>query len=438
MKKTLILWIIIIQANVTAQEVLELDMKTKEEIVDSIASVMKEKYVFPDIGEKMADFINTQFKNGEYNSFTEVEPFCVQLTTDLRTIIVDKHLWIYYDPEESYEILADKNMLPEEEIRKVKERYHQWHKRQNYGFQKVEVLKGNIGYLKLNYFSKLDGAETCAGAMAILANTDAIIIDLRDNGGGENIGFLLSSYFFTTDRVLLGTVNFRDSTQNETLWTLPYIPGKRMPNTPLYILTSSRTFSAAESFTYNMQQLKRAVVVGETTKGGAHPIDVFIIKGNILAQVPIGSSYNPISKANWEGTGVIPDVLTTSDQALNAAYVMALDSLIKQETDKDIILKLDWEKKGAAYLSNPLFINEKTLEQYVGQYGNRIIMIKNNNLFFLPGNQSEYRMIPLEKDLFMIEGIDYFRIQFDEVINGRAKRLVIMYDDGFKQTSERK
>ncbi len=438
MKKAITVLMIGIQLCASAQDTLKLDSSTKEEIVKSTALILKNKYVFPDIGKRMAEYITAQYYNDEYQSYSEVKALCTKLTSDLRTITNDKHLWIYYDPEEAREILADKKLLPKDEIKKIKEAYYEWYRRQNYGFQKTEILDGNIGYLKIDYFSNMNGAETCFGAMAFLANTDAIIIDLRDNGGGESIGSFLSSYFFSSDTILLGSVIYRDSTQNQSNWTLPYVPGKRMPDKVLYILTSSRTFSAAEGFTYNLQQLKRAIVVGETTKGGAHPIDVFIVKDNILAQVPIGRSYNPISKTNWEGIGVNPDIKTASDDAFNTAYVMALDSLIKRETDESTIFKLDWAKKGIAHYLKSIDLNEKELKEYAGQYGNKIIKILNKELYFLPGNQSDYKMIPLENDLFMLEGIDYIRLQFEKDKLGKITKLIVLYDDGSKQNNERK
>ena len=117
-------------------------------------------------------------------------------------------------------------------------------------------------------------------------------------------------------------------------WTLPYVPGKRLPNVGLYILTSARTFSAAEDFTYSLQQLKRAKVVGERTKGGAHPIDVLIVKNDILTQVSIGKSINPISKTNWEGVGVQPDVEVPAENAQTTAYLLALRGLLEKSTDE--------------------------------------------------------------------------------------------------------
>jgi retinol-binding protein 3 len=314
---------------------LVIDALGKEEVIKKVAEIMREHFVFPEAGEKMADFILSRFAEGEYDSYNEIKAFCSKLTEDLRTICHDKHLFVFHNPEEAIEVRADKNLLSEAETAKVKAAYEIWYERQNYGFQKVEILKGNIGYLKLDTFPGIRGADTCISAIGFLANTNAIIIDLRDNGGGEGLEGILSSYFFSAEKVLLGTAKYRDPALNSESSTLPYVPGKRLPETGLYILTSSRTFSAAEGFAYDLQQLKRAVVVGEMTKGGAHPIDVLIVKDDILTQIPIGCSYNPISKSNWEGTGVIPDIITTSEEAFLCAHITALEKVIIETTDSE-------------------------------------------------------------------------------------------------------
>ena len=325
----------------TLNDILTIDADTKAEVVNKVAEIMRDIFVFLEIGVEMSDFVSKKLAGGEYDKFSEIKPFCSKLTEDLRSICHDKHIFVFYSPEEAVEVRADKNLLSEAETAKVKASYKVWYERQNYGFQKVEILKGNIGYLKLDTFPGIRGAETCISAMGFLANTDAMIIDLRDNGGGEGLDGILSSYFFTEEKVLLGTVKYRDPAQNAESWTLPYVPGKRLPEIDLYILTSSRTFSAAEGFAYDLQQLKRAVLVGETTKGGAHPIDVLIVKGEILTQVPIGCSYNPISKTNWEKTGVMPDIATTLEDALHTAHIAALEKVILKTTDQEYKKELE-------------------------------------------------------------------------------------------------
>lgn len=315
------------------QDTLLIDEKTKEEVVVSVASIMQEKYVYADIGEKMAKYLITQFEKGEYKSYTEVTSFCGKLTSDLRDINNDKHVFVFYSPEEALLVRAEKGILPKDEVKKINEQIYKADMRQNFGFRKIEILDGNIGYLNISYFTDTDTLEeSINGSMKFLSNTDAIIIDLRDNGGGS-LTPLLFSYFFPNEKIYLGGCVCRDKTRNENLWTLSNITGKRLPDVELYILTNSKTFSAAEDFSYTMQNLKRAVVVGETTKGGAHPVDVLIVKGDILTQIAICESFNPITKSNWEGTGVKPDIEVESENALKIAHMKAIEHTIEKTTD---------------------------------------------------------------------------------------------------------
>ena len=182
-------------------------------------------------------------------------------------------------------------------------------RRNNFGFRKVERLAGNIGYLDFRGFASPDQAgATAIAAMNFLAYCDAIIVDLRQNGGGDPAQIqLISSYFFD-EPVHLNDLYARAKDTTENYWTLPYVPGPKAAGADLYILTSARTFSGAEEFTYNMKNLKRATVIGETTGGGAHPTGTRIVQTDFILRVPFARAINPVSKTNWEGTGVAPDI----------------------------------------------------------------------------------------------------------------------------------
>ena len=325
----------------TSKEILEtmkVDNDTKNEVIVKVAEFMKKHYVFSEIGEEMGEHIKKKHANLEYDSFTDVKDFCKRVTDDLREVSQDRHIFVFFSPEEAVEVAAIKGLLHEDEKKIIDGQMYENIRRVNFGFQRIEILNGNIGYLKIDYFPNVnDGAETCIGAMGFLSNADALIIDLRENGGGEGLMVdFLSSYFFTSEKVQLNGAYFRESDTTEESWTLPYVPGKRMPDTDLYILVSSRTFSAAEDFTYGLQQLKRSVVIGETTKGGAHPVDVLIVKGSILTQIPIGNSINPITNTNWEGVGVKPDISVSAEEALKTAYQLALKNLVKKTKDEKV------------------------------------------------------------------------------------------------------
>jgi len=323
---------------IAAQEFPEIDTKAKQEVIEKVADYMKDHYVYPDVGIDMATHIRTKLNNGDYEENTNVRDFCKKVTTHLREISHDKHIFVFYSPEEAREVAARNGLLPPEEVEKINKSYFEADKKDNFGFSEIEIMKGNIGYLRLDYFSEFDDAvETTAAAMKSLSGADAIIIDLRNNGGGAgDLVSFLASYFFDSTQVPLTGGYFRSTGEIQESWTKSTVPGEKMPDIDLYILTNSRTFSAAEDFCYSLKHLKRATVIGERTKGGAHPVDVMIVKGNILTQISIGYSINPITKTNWEGVGVEPDVEVKSEAALSTAHLLALKSSLKKTDNADL------------------------------------------------------------------------------------------------------
>jgi C-terminal processing protease CtpA/Prc len=205
--------------------------------------------------------------------------------------------------------------------------------RNNCAFEKVERLPSNVGYVKFNGFAPPDVCgPTATAAMNFLGNVDAIIFDLRQNGGGDPAMVALISTYLFDEPTHLNDLYNRKEDKTTQFWTLPYVPGKRLAGKPVFVLTSKRTFSGAEEFTYNLKNLKRATIVGETTGGGAHPVDGHRLDDHFMIGVPFARAVNPISKTNWEGTGVEPDVKVPADQALDVARKMAEEQLRK---DKD-------------------------------------------------------------------------------------------------------
>jgi hypothetical protein len=198
--------------------------------------------------------------------------------------------------------------------------------RQNFGFMRVERLPGNIGYVDFRAFMPPAVAgDTATAAMTFLASTEAVIFDMRQNGGGDPamVAFV-TSYLFGSQPVHLNDFYFRPTNETRPSWTLPYVPGKRLTNKDVYVLTSSLTFSGAEEFTYNLKHLKRATVVGETTGGGAHLVNGRRINDHFMIGVPSGRPINAVTKTDWEGVGVEPDVRVEADKALKTAHLLAL------------------------------------------------------------------------------------------------------------------
>jgi hypothetical protein len=310
-----------------------IDAATRAAVIDSAIKNLNQAYVFPDVAKKMEQALRERAANKEYDGVTSARAFADKLTTDLQAVSHDKHLRVRY----SHEVIAERKNAEEPTAEEI-EQFKTFLRQTNFGFEKIERLPGNVGYLDLRGFNPAEfAAETGAAAMNFLANTDALIIDLRRNGGGDPamVAFL-TSYLFGAEPVHLNDLYFRPDDSTHQWWTLPHVPGQRFGDKKeVYVLTSKRTFSAAEEFTYNLKNLKRATIVGETTGGGAHPGGGRRLDAHFQMFVPSGRAINPISKTNWEGTGVAPDVSVPADQALKVAHVAALNKIIERETSAE-------------------------------------------------------------------------------------------------------
>lgn len=322
-----IISVLIFQSHpLTAQKVKTLSKNEIAITIDSVSRKLQKNYVLPPVANKMAEMLKANLKKGKYNSSTDPKELAVQLTNDLREVSKDKHLMAVYNPDV---IVRENALRPEdranEEAEWIKELTQQL-KRDNYGFKEVKILDDNIGYLDLREFTDPKyGGETLTAAIRFLSHTDAIIIDLRYNDGGSPAMVqLLASYFFPSEPVHLADHYNRPKDELTQSWTLPYLPGERLPNVPLYILTSVKTFSAAEAFSYELKCLKRATIVGEKTAGGAHLTGSVITTDKFYLRIPQGRTTSPVTKANWEGTGVTPDIEVKADEALNTALAKAL------------------------------------------------------------------------------------------------------------------
>ena len=416
--------------NLQSQETtdaIKLSSAEKQQVVDSIALFMTDRYVFPDKGKEMGDLVSKNLKDGKYDQISDPQEFASQLSQDLLTINNDRHIGVRYMPERIAMMMKaeeDENNKELEEFEKRQAEYS------NFYFKELKMLPGNVGYLKFNGFMDASVAgPTAVAAMNFLAHSDAIIIDLRDNGGGSpSLIQLITTYFFE-DTEHLNSFYIREGDRMEQFWTLTYVPGERLLETDLYILTSSRTFSGAEEFTYNLKNMKRATVVGETTGGGAHPVSSYIINDNFMVRVPFGKAVNPITNENWEGTGVEPHVKTTKDEAMDMAHMMALDSLLKKEENEDIKNGLSWAVDGLKAKLEPFSIEEIDMKQYIGVYGPRKITLEEGNLFYQREDRPKMQMIPMKDGLFMFKEIDYFRLLII-MENGKAIAVEGHYDNG--------
>jgi tetratricopeptide (TPR) repeat protein len=298
----------------TGQELLNKDQQDK--ILEKISQLLIDNYVIQNIGEACAAYLEKQREEQRYVDITHPRAFANRLTSDLREIHHDQHIRILAIPPE------DKRLIKKPKLDfflrtrdKIKE---------NLGFKEVKILVGNVGYINLDSFEPYELARDKAlTALHFIENTDAIIIDLRDNlGGNPTMVQYLCSYFFDTP-VHLNSIYWRRGNYTEEFWSMDSIGVKKRPNVPLFILTSDRTFSGGEEFAYDLKINKRATLIGEKTAGGANPGYTFHINDYFSIFIPTGRSINPVTGTNWEGKGVEPDITIQQSKALSLALEKA-------------------------------------------------------------------------------------------------------------------
>lgn len=311
-----------------------IDAAERRAVIDGVIDRLKQAYVFPDTAVVMERAIRVRQGRGEYDRITSARSFADSLTSHLQAVSRDRHVRVRYSAE-PLPVLAG----PDQPDHARRDQQRAFGRQVNYGFERVERLAGNVGYLEIRSFGfdPEDIADVVAAAFTFLGNTDALIIDLRRNGGGSPFMVAhVSSYLFGAEPVHLNSLYWRPGNRTDDFYTKRDIPGTRYgPDKPVYVLTSRNTFSGAEEFAYNLQARKRATIVGDTTGGGAHPGGVQRVTDHFAVWVPTGRAINPITKTNWERVGVWPDVAVPSDQALKTAHLAALRTIRDQVTDDE-------------------------------------------------------------------------------------------------------
>lgn len=297
-----------------------LDAADRHRVIDAVSANLKQHYVDPLLGQKMADALLAHKKNGDYDAVTDGAAFAELVTRQLRDMSHDGNVGVAY----SQTAIPDRPSGPNPERQA---RYRAAMEQSNCSFEKVEILPHNIGYLKLDSFPDPSICQaTATDAMAKVNRADAVIFDLRDNTGGfPDMVMLIAAYLFDHPEYMY---NPRENT-SERNWTRSPVPGCRLANQPVFILTSSKTFSGAEHFTYDMKMLKRATVVGEKTSGASHgptPVPYRRIDSHFTMGMTEVRPINPFAKNDWEGFGVEPDVKVKAEDALEAAVRLAAAS----------------------------------------------------------------------------------------------------------------
>ena len=303
-----------------------IDQAQRADILDRLIASLQSHYVFPDKAKAMAADLRARDARGEYANITSAQAFAKKLTDDVRSVTKDLHLSVKY----SSQPLPSQAMLDSEE---PSPQDLEMERRLNYGIEHVQRMDFNLGYLDLRAFIQpARSGPKLAAAMTLLADTDALVIDLRNNGGGDPATVaLLESYLFD-QRTHLNDIYDRPKDATTEYWTSDTLAGRKYGGgKKVYLLVSKHTFSGGEDLAYTLQALKRATLIGATTGGGAHPVTAQRLSDNYAAMVPSGRAINPITKTNWEGVGVVPDIAIDPDKALDKAKALYYADLLTTE-----------------------------------------------------------------------------------------------------------
>ena len=393
-------------------------------VTGHVADQIAAHYFDPAKGAAIAAELKAEAAKGAYDRYVQPLDLAQALTARLRPL--DAHFNVAWSPNAPPAAGGPPRAGPAQ--REDSDR------RMNYGFHKVQVLPGNIGLIDMRYFAGFEpkdvgGARGAAdAALALVAGTDAVIFDLRDNGGGSPalVGYLVG-HFTPGGADIYNTFRGRGADTSERP-TVAIAPAARRLTVPLYVLTSARTGSAAESFPYTLQAARRATIVGEASGGAANPGGPAQAGDGFSVFISRDRPVNPITKTNWEGTGVIPDVAVPAGDALARAQALALAGLIKAGLPEPAATEDRWALEA---LAAPPPVSAEVMAGYAGAYGARTVAVEDGKLVIRNGRRPPAVLRPVSTDAFTVEGAPFpYRIKFDRDAQGRVAAMLQMAGDG--------
>ena len=425
----------------TADKPPVIDSQLRQRLVDNIVRELQTKYVAPEKVTGIAAYLLTKLQSGAYEKIDDANDLALALTTDLRAGSKDLHLLVAYNPALE-RALRNAPLLPSVELPELPPTPEQLarQRQSNYDFRKLEIMRGDIGYLELKSFVDLNQSkETAVAAMNFLANTDAVIIDLRHNPGGFiNLEVFLASYFYGVDPVELLSRYHREGDVTVREWTLREVPGKRLQYVDLYVLTSRETGSAGEGFSFILQQRQRAKIIGEQTSGAGYGSKEFPIGDGFVFYVSTFRQFDPRTGRGWQEAGVKPDIAVPSQRALSVAHFEAVKKLVDKTSDARRKQELSWL---AALLQLEAWgakdIPVAVLESYTGKYdrGKIVVSLEQGQLYFLGASGVRRKLYALADETFLIEDQsvppeNQARVRFVKNAAGRVIELQLMVPDG--------
>jgi C-terminal processing protease CtpA/Prc len=433
-KKTLLISLIpvLFTSEVWAQKTSGLAEVVKQQLLDSLGKVLNRNYVYPDTAVVMISSILQKHRNQGYNDINEARQFANQVTKDVKTVFNDNHLSVRFDPDLEKRIRAFEATRQKDQSDFVKE------KAQNFFFRKAEILKGNIGYVVFTNFADTNALsrKTVHAAFQFIANTDALILDLRNNFGGRGtMAKEITAYFFDKPQLTGRSFN-----RIHNKWTEDWVGGQPAITRdvyltmPIYILTSERTFSAAEGLAYNLKHLKNAVIVGDTTRGGAHSTRSFALGNGFVGFIPFSRGGHIVTKTDWEGTGVIPNVPIKEERSLFKAQELILKNKLAVASDTTEKLKLQWLVNDLYSKVEKVILPEKILNQYTGVFEEFLFTLECGVLYCRNTHQQDKKdkLVAINEHLFKID--EQSQVEFITGKNGTVNSIRLLWDDGWVDT----
>ncbi|WP_428153139.1 S41 family peptidase [Brevundimonas sp.] len=388
-------------------------------VVDEVANAIEANYFDVAGARTAASALRTEAEDGAYDRYLDSEQLAVALTRRLKPI--DGHFGVAGPPSApAPEEEAGLHIDYEDQVRRI-----------NYGFRSLEILPGNIGYIDLRFFADIDfdaakSPEKMAAdaALQTLAHTDAVVIDLRDNGGGSPaMAMYLASAFLPPESNAYMFERDRTGTETSLRPAEPYAQPR--VDVPLIILISARSASAAEAFPYMLQSAGRATIVGQPSMGAASMAQPIATPSGFSVFVPFAVTLSPLTQTNWERSGVQPDIVGPVEDARNHGWALALQKVVDRGAPEAIAVEDRWiiETLGAPDYKAPL-------DHYAGQYGDVRVFVENERLLYRQGQRPPWTLRALSVDLFTVEGEPTQRVRFNRDGQGRISGLNVLWSEG--------
>jgi hypothetical protein len=417
----------VVQAQHPDEPQLQITPSITRTVIDSLGQVLKQHYVFPDTAAKWFAYIDNEYKRGAYASIRDPRELADRLQQDLQKAHHDGHFHLHYSPGMAKDIADTSNAR---ERHRIGDSIGLIFARQrNFAFSKAEILPGNIGYVKFNGFVGFlkEARPTFTGAFRFVSNTNALIIDMRDNGGGSPAMVCqVASYFFRERHHWNDIVDARGKRE---FYVDPADADGLTLSMPVYILTARLTFSGGEDFCYGMKALHRATIIGDTTGGGAHPVGPVPVVMGFVADIPFARSLNPYTNTDWEGTGVVPDIPVSSATALDRAQQAIYTDWAQHATTDQEKMKAQW------WLDDLAARQPKTtaanLSSYNGTYeGGLVFYTDHGDLYCRNAERGNtiFKLLPVSADKFVLD--ENVHVEFKKDPNGNFQEIAMLWSDG--------